>query len=493
MADSTTLSASLTTDDEARSTGVLAAIADYLVELELVRADTWQTDMQRRGELVHLYRDYYDGDHRMKLNTEMKKMLNISGELTDQMNANYCGLVVDAIADRLDVAAVEADGDDAKNWALEVRQRNRFDGLQINVHDAALIDADTYVMVAYDSDEANGGANQGVVLAHEPAWDGDTGMLVVYDRKRENIVAAVKVWWETDTAQRVNFYFPDRIEKYRFDDDKLVAIETEKWVDQRTGEALGVPVVPFYHQRRNRTTQGISALASTIPLQDGLNSTYQSMVMTALLTAFAMWKAKGFKPDASVAPGKIIYFGDDITSAEMAGLLSAMDFDKIEQGEITPFIEQAGWIIEQIGTITRTPLPGAMGSDNASGESLKQREIGLIGKITKFQVQNGNAWEDVFALAARLQAAWGTTAGPVDARWTCKWQSAEIRNWTEIEAKANMLYDWGFEEEALRVLGYEADKITELLMEKGQRSARKLTDVLRNTPGYEQFLNGNAA
>ncbi len=493
MSDSTTLSSSITTANSQTVSSALGPIAAKLMAEDLVR-ETWESEMRRRGELVTLYRKYYDGDHRAELTTEMKAMLRISGDETDQFNDNYCQLVVDAVADRLAVVELAADGDPAKAWSKEVQTRNRFDGLQIDVHDATLRDADTYVMVAYDNDEAGGGKKQGVTLAHEPAWDNDTGMMVVYDRKREKIKVAIKIWWETDTNQRVNFYYPDRIEKYLFGDKGLTLTEEAlPWVDQGTGEALGVPVVAFRNRGRTRTTQGISELAPVIPLQDGLNRTFTSMIMTAELTAFAMRKVKGFTPPSNVAPGTQIVFGDDLDPSN-AAFLAAMDYDTIKQGEITPFIEQAGWIIEQIGSITRTPLPGAMGSDNASGESLKQREVGLIGKIRKFQTQNGNAWEDVFAMAARLQAAWssgkGRTSAPVDATWTCVWESPELRNWTEIKEKADMLYEWGFEEEALRALGYDMDKIAELLAEKDARKGAALTAALNNMPNYSRFGMG---
>ena len=154
----------------------------------LVR-DEWLTETDDWGDRVKLFRDYYDGNHRSKLTGNMKRMLRISGDAHDQFNENYCGLVVDTYADRLLVERMQGDSDEATMWATELMDANRFDGLQMDIHEATIRDGDTFVLLEYDSDTDR------VVFSHEPCWDGETGMIAVYDRRLKNILVAVKVWY----------------------------------------------------------------------------------------------------------------------------------------------------------------------------------------------------------------------------------------------------------------------------------------------------------
>jgi hypothetical protein len=85
------------------------------------------------------------------------------------------------------------------DWLLAVLKKNRFDALQIEVHEAAVRDADSFVLVDYDEEK------KCVRFTHEPAYDGISGMLVLYQRRsRSEIACAVKVWHITSITQTVS-------------------------------------------------------------------------------------------------------------------------------------------------------------------------------------------------------------------------------------------------------------------------------------------------
>jgi hypothetical protein len=447
----------------------------------LVR-DTWAEEMTTWGDSVALYGEYYDGDHRAEMTAEMRQMLRISDSRTEQFNDNYCELVVDTMADRLKVTAVEGDNPKVSEWAAGMLDENRFDGLQTDIHQATVRDGDTFLMVAWDNEA------KAVQLAHEPAWDGDSGMLVVYDRTRKHIEAAVKVWYEGE-ARYANIYYPDRVERFLYGDGGSLTARTDDPVIPWT---VGViPVVHFRNRARTKQTLGISELKAAIPMQDALNRTMVSMIMTAELTAFGLRKAKGFVPPDDLAPGKWIYFGaDEDDSAKLA----AMDAGMMEQGELVPFISQAQFVIDQIGTVTRTPLPGFMGGDAQSGEALKQRETGLLGKVGKFQVKVGNAWEDALSLAAVVQGAFGTVNPPTSERWQCRWQDAQTRNDAEVIANALAVKDTVGEMEFLRLIaavyGYDEQKIEQIMAEKVAQSERSMR--LIEAAQFGRFRDGGA-
>jgi hypothetical protein len=449
----------------------------------LVR-DEWLTETDDWGDRVKLFRDYYDGNHRSKLTGNMKRMLRISGDAHDQFNENYCGLVVDTYADRLLVNRLEGDNDDASMWAYELLEHNRWDGLQMDIHEATARDGDTFVLLEYDSDRDR------VVFSHEPCWDGETGMIVVYDRRLKNIEVAVKVWYEgLDDARRVNFYYPDRVEKYVADESGYgMQPYTDDSTDERgVAEWLPgvVPVVHYRNRQRTMTQYGISELASVVPLQDALNRGLMSMVMTAELTAFLIRVAKGFEPPAEVSPGMWITIGAEGLTNDMVA-----DAFTLEPGGIVPFIDQANHLIEQIATISRTPLPTTLGGDSASGEALKQRESGLLAKVRKAQVKLGNSHEDLIRLAVVLHDTFAPTRAP-DSDWRCVWKDAQVRNEAQMIANALAVRDIVGDREVLRLIGevygYGMEKQDEIIQEKQTASLNAMTALAGSLPGFDNF------
>lgn len=440
---------------------------------------TWQTEIREWGDLVRLYREYADGDHRSQLTREMRQMLRVGDTRTDHFNANYCELIVNKLADRLKVARIECDQDSATAWTEALLEANRFDELQLDIHAAAVRDGDTFLMAAFDNLEKR------VVLAHELAWDGDYGMIPVYDRMRKNLIAAIKVWYEGDDRW-LNFYYAGRVEKYRYDaggkdergqDRPPSLVEREaaaSWITP-TGEAVGVPIVHFRNRKRSYSVFGKSELHAAIPLQDAMNRTLASMVMTCELTAFGIRKAKGFEPPQNLAPGMWIVFGDQ---HEDPAMVAVMDAGMMEQGEVIPFISQANFIIDQMGTTTGTPLPGQLGGDTQSGEALKQREVDLIGKAETFQVKNGNVWEDAIRLALRIHAAYAGQQPPEANRISCKWRPVSLRNDTEVVQNALAIRDQVSEAEFLRlvsdVFAWDEKKVDAIIREKEEQNVRRV-------------------
>jgi hypothetical protein len=487
--------------------------------------DTWADKVRLRGRLVALYRRYYEGDHRLNLSKEMKAMLQIKDgkfmEHSDRYNDNYCEMVVDTLSDRLTLDGIEAESPAVRNpqengagpstaettqaWADAISRNNRLDGLQIRVHEAALRDGETFVMSEWSD------LSMRIVFSHEPTWDGDTGVIAVYDRRGEMIAAAAKVWLEAD-VRHVNLYYAGRVEKYVAKesgdleritrpemvlDDGAVMEGNESTV--RDGQIPGLPLVAF----RNRGG-GRSELVNVIPLQDSLNSTLVSMVMSALLTAFAILFARGWKPPATITPGMLLHamvegedgkpiVTDDPEAARAyATLNQAYDLKRIEGGNLKELHDQADFLIEQISAVSSTPTPGKMGGA-ASGEALKQLDVRLVGKARRAHAQIGNAWEDLYKLAHRQQTIFATKLPPAVLDWRAKWETAEIRDDANIRELAKLLSEMGYEREALRALNhlslldFSEERIDQMMQDKAKDSALALAQLGGNLPGFENF------
>lgn len=472
---------------------VLSGIAERFKAEGLVGED-WQTEMEMQGQLVALYRAYYDGEHRLTLTSAQKSMMNIKDEVLDRYNDNYCEMVVDAMADRLNVDRIRAEDEAEQAWIDEVLKANRFDGLQIDIHTAALRDGETYVMSEY-SDELGR-----VKLAHELAWDGETGIIVVYDAAGEVMLAAAKVFYVGDMT-RVNLYYPNRLERYTATDGGEMTPMNEAEDITRAGRMPGVPLVRFARKK-----QPVSELNNAIPLQDSLNRTLISMVMTSELTAFSILFSRGWEAPNGITPGMVMTAmiknpetgapmipQDKDEATALATMLNAFDLKRIESGDVAQIIQQAEWLINQIGTVTSTPVPGMMGGDSASGEALKQRDVRLVGKCQSAQVSYGNSYEDMIRMAATMQDLYATQKAPALESINTVWRSAQVRNDTDILAAAVQLQKWGYDRAALRLLsqtsmgGWTEEEIDEMIRDKQADSAAQMARMGGLLPGFDNF------
>jgi hypothetical protein len=430
---------------------------------------------------------------------------------------------VNTLANRLEVISIAADpgkkseGDSgsagstsasgsgkktAETWASELLEWNDFDGLQINLYDAAIRDGDGYLMVGWDADEGM------PVLTHELAFDGINGMLVIHNRYDDSIIdIAIKVWSETLNAttdiQRVNVYYPDRVEKYvvknsgyePFDDPAQPGVFPLPFVD-RQGKPIGVPVVQFPNRSIQSGGYGVSKLRDVVPLQHALNVTMHSMVGTGLLGAFPINVFIGYDAPETVEPG--MFYAIRPTkdgkvmppSIETAEWLKTIRIEQIKGAALTDYIKMVELFertIEKVATI-----PNYNAGANQSGESMKQRESELLAEVRRAHVVFGGAWNRVLLLAAVVQNAYGSPA-PTVRRWRVIWKSGETRNDVERAQVLNGVakYLEGSDEIIQQVgalLDLPKDRIEEIkkqIAEQKQNNARMLMDRM---PG---FAGGN--
>jgi hypothetical protein len=409
-------------------------------------------------------------------------------------------LVVDTKTDRLNLDTIEADNDAATKWAAGLLTDNRIDQLGMQIGEASARDGDTYILADWD-DEANDGKG-GVRWTHEPAYDGVSGVVVMYESVADkHPSAAVKIWHINHNgniadAYRVNVYTKTEIRRYigtvsgdlmPYDEDGTPAKQT--WTVGR---------VPFIHYPNNAArydNYGRSDLDDLIPLQDALNRTMYSMVATSELTGFPVRYAIGFVPPANLSPGMWIKVAEKAPPTKD----ERIEMGVMDQGEIVPFVQQADWLIDQIHKIARIPNPKH--ADNAdSGEALKQKEAGLLGKVKRAQVSLGQAWEQLMELSWLIESTFGT-APPAYSSFTARWDKPEVRNDAEVLANANLIRDYIPTDEYFRIIapvfGWSEDKVKSLADEydnKQQERIRRLSQGFENmsiVPGGSSANSNN--
>lgn len=466
--------------------------------------DGWIAEQEERAERVERYRDYADGHHEAKLTQEMADLLRVkfNPNAAAPFNLNHCDTILSAMVDRLKLESIRADNDAATDWAAELLRANRLDEIQMGVYEAACRDGDSYLMVSWDN------ATGQIRLTEEDAFDGVEGVIVKFAPDRKTVLFALKIWVESVVVTesdkyalrddvRINMYYPERVEKWIAIGGKALQkfeVEGEAWPapwTDATGQPLGVPFHPFRNRATRYNAEGKSELDDVLPLQDALNRTLVSMVYSSELSAFQIRYSIGVEPPAALSPGMWVKVAAKdsagkaiIPKQEDAAGLNAIRFGTLEQAQLAPFINQATFLIDQMYTIARTPRQDEAGS-NASGEAMKQREIGLIGKVERAHVNFGGAWESTIAQAARVQATYGD-APPAAASWRSVWKPAALRNDTEVVDNllkiADRIDPETLLEELAPVFGWNQDKIAQILARRGTEEAARLARITGIVP-----------
>jgi hypothetical protein len=466
--------------------------------LAYLRHEAYETAAEQLW--VRTLREYAGGEHPTYLTDRQQEFIGLKprrakGATTSTVSHgdklyshNLCSLVIDTVVERLHVTGfAPADEKDAAAAALaelatQWWDENRMDAGQDELHEAACRDEEAFIIVHWDFDEMR------------PRWtlntrsDGTQGMTLHRDPVTNAPTYAAKRWQENGKT-RVTLYFPDRVEKWISGSGGKVnigGVETalgfepykdmpdEPWPlwwtmnDQQGGDPLGLAVIGFLNP-------GGSEIAQLLSIQDALNKADIDLLAAQDVSGFrilwaAGWKAQigsdGAEEAVTISPAKLIRLADPQAK-----------LDAIEPANLESMIRVSKYWIESAAGVTRTPqyLFEALGADSPSGESLKQREIGLISKVERKQRVFGNAWEDVVALSGRLWAKYRPGDATPPARLQTQWKSAAIENEKEKMDIAEQKIRLGVPaERALMEIGYDPEEAASFVEEKDARDAERM-------------------
>jgi hypothetical protein len=105
--------------------------------------------------------------------------------------------------------------------------------------------------------------------------------------------------------------------------------------------------------------------------------------------------------------GKVIV---DPTPEQIA-FLNACEVGEFGETDLSQYTNILDNFTKHISQVTQTPIYGVTADGNLSGEALKQLEIGLIGKIKRYQNENTAAIRQLIQLANDIQREYDTGFG----------------------------------------------------------------------------------
>ena len=424
-----------------------------------------------------LFRGYYRGEQKSLVTDRMKEF--IKQELT--FRDNFCDVVVDVMAERLNVLGFDSGGNDELSQLMwEWWQQNRMDLTQKIVHTEAIMLGDAYVMVDWDGENSR----------PRFQYQDPEMMLAHYNSGTRRLDMISKKWVEQPTLDdpkltRLNLYYPDRIEKYaersgtwrQYQDEGEESWPTP-WVNKQ-GRPLGIPVFHFKN-RALSDDYGSSELADIIPLQDLLNKTLIDLTQVMDVQAFRQRWTLGIIPPAQfdVTPGAVWSLTADNEGGAQVG-----EFEGASTEGILRVMET---LIQHIAGQSRTPQHLFHISGNyPSGEALKTAEAGLVKKVEERQVNFGNAWEDMMQMAVKLDILYGSGSDAnLESILSTSWDDPETRNELQMLQGLQIKLELGVTKHQIyRELGYTQVQVDQMDIDREEERMSETNigaEILRN-------------
>lgn len=434
-----------------------------------------------RQDQLQLMNDYYTGAHPLPWvsKAHAEKIRNEFRQLLDDNRSNFMELVVDAVAERLQVEGFRLSAsldENADKLSWDLWQANGMDSESQVAFVEALIKGCSYVSVW--SPEAGGRWAQ--MAVEDPAQT-----IVGYEpgsgfRRR---AAALKVWKDDDGNDRANVYMPDGIYRYEAAPNESMpasvsSVFRPRWKPLEEGwfvpNPLGVvPIVPLRNRPR-LMAEGTSELSSVYRIQNQVNGFLFLLALAGFFGAHRQrWLTGVPLYDDDGKPLDMFSAVDRVWASENPEARFG-DFDQTSLDGYIKAIEQK---VVHIAVTTRTPkhflLPEGQ---EPSGDAIKSAESGLVKKVKARQLTFGEGLEEALRLARRFQ---GEPDAPVDSEIV--WADPQIRTEAEItDATVKKfqarLITW---EQACQDMGYSPQTIARMLEAFGSAPA---PDVSASTP-----------
>jgi hypothetical protein len=409
-----------------------------------------------------LWRDYYDGDHRLAFATE--KFRSTFGQLFSVFADNLTPAVVDAVADRLQLTGYAQDDKATHQRAMDIWDRNHMDRRAGEVHTEAIRQGNAAVLVWTD--------DQGKAILYPQRSD----MVVVeYDPEVPGrVLLAVKAWRidrkpdGTGGRTRVNAYLPDRVVKYvtkaasdnQTNDVKATRLEPfpvpgESWP---LGHTFGkVPMVPFANNAAVGQ-YGVSELRDVIPLQDALNKSVADMMVAMEFVAMPQRWATGIEIPTDPETGKTVESWRPGLDRLWSTLATDAHFGEFPQADLGQFLKVQDNFRAEVARVSATPFHYLMLNvgDFPSGEAMKTAEQRFVSKVRDRMAGFGTAWTEVMGLALAAEGLAGVSLEP-------DWADPQPRSELEHAQALKVKGDLGVPQPILwREMGYTEDEVAEM-------------------------------
>jgi hypothetical protein len=377
-----------------------------------------------RALALQRYDDYYRGvQGRRFMGTKYRELF---AKLFDHYCENFCGVVVDAVEERLDVEgftfpesqASDPGGADKDAW--RIWQDNQLDATSQIAHTEALVKGVVYALVSPFAAERVAGRSPRITI-EDPIQT-----IIEYAPGTRERLVGLKRW--SDPLAKLTYatlYWPDRIEKFqaaayqdigghwrdaygRFTPAASFLAGADNWVARVVeGEtwplphALGVvPLVPLINRPR-LAGEGESEISDVIAIQDAINTLAINELVASETAAFPQKWATGIEIPLDPETGKPAEPWKPDIERILSTPVPDAKFGQFSAADLEQYGAAIDRRVKRIASISRTPYHYFLdhGGQPPSGESIKSAETGLVRKARRKHRHFGEGWEEVIRLA----------------------------------------------------------------------------------------------
>ena len=393
---------------------------------EMMRAAVIRTELlELTTEIVNLnkYRDYYTGAQKLAFGTE--KFKERFGSVFEGFRDNWCEVVVDATADKLEMTGIQIGRtkDDIEahrpmsERVWETLLDNDIDDQQTDIHAATMIEGRTTAILWPDED-----------LGFAFDWNPAQLVRVRYDEENPKKISwATKRWRDPVGKVYVTYYTPDFVWKYTDTEGADAATKSDQQLspmdmvpeEGSTGSLVPrrvpgedwplknpfspeVPVIEFTNKN------GMSALSDVIPMQDAINYIWIQMMVAGeymahpqrVITTRQQEPSGGWHND----PGRMWHLEPMV---DPDGKVYMPNIDAFPTMDPSIYIKIIDKMVEDLANTTKTPMRMFRESDRGgrgdapSGESLKVEDKPLLDKVKRLTTRLGNRWYRVVKLGTQ--------------------------------------------------------------------------------------------
>ena len=387
--------------------------------------------MQRRAQMIEFYEDYYNGQHPLpwlspRAAEEFREILRMS-------RSNYCGLVIDAQVERMNV----------EGFRLGMPSKSKERGSSDSAMDGEVADEDTWRIwqendldTEFDKgllEAAISGVSYLLVAPGEQIGD-SPAMYVEHPSQaivehvpgtnRRKVAAGLKVYDDDWTATvHAVLYLPDGIYKFKQtrastaqpniplsdleQQIRLGSLIRPQWETREVnGESWPAPnvleEVPMFELPNNPRllTGGRSELEDITDIQDRVNKTLADRLVTQDYGAFPQKWVSGWPNEDSA--GKANPTIDTGRNRIVTTEVVETKFGQWEAASLDPYSSAKREDIKDIASRTRTPAQYLLGEmSNVNGQTLKASESGLVAKVRQRSRNIDTPLERAMKLARR--------------------------------------------------------------------------------------------
>lgn len=386
--------------DEVRAE--LAALREYAAR---------QLEEQARRAAV--FQSYYDGDVETLALWDTEERQAFRAFLRES-GACWCELIVNAVAERLQVTGFRFGDEAGGARAWEIWQASRMDADAELVQTDALVTGQSFVLVQPDA-----GNPTGVSISPESPLEAT----VLYEPGNRRRRAAGYKRYADDGGTAEVLILPELIATWEpgGQDPRIEA--------NPAGEVGLVEITP---QPR---TWGWprSELTPALVIQDRINTTIFNRLVSADYGAFRQIWATGVRIARKIITdsdgnetGRVPVAPFDIGQNRLlANEDPAGRFGSFPESSLRGYLDAVEQDVNQLAAITQTPPHYLLGQMvNLSADAIKAAEAGLVAKVSRRALHIGEGWEDALRLALRL--AGDPAAGDVAAEVI--WRDFETRS-----------------------------------------------------------------